>query len=91
MMPETTYQMPAATENVDAAGLSPFRIERGDADPDAEHRQQDLDDQGDDDAGEDRAPGDLVEHDGVSVFAHGGLSALDAAWRRARMGQSVMR
>ena len=43
-------------------------IERGDADADAQHRQENLDDQRDDDTGEDRSPGDPVDEDRVGVL-----------------------
>ena len=60
------------------------RVERGHPDPGAEHRQQDLDDQRDDDAGEDRAPRDAVDHDGVGVVVDGrtgtGCGGMRAGW-----------
>ena len=73
-MPETTYQIPATIEKVEAAGLSavPGSIGR-DADPDAEHGKKHLDDQGDDDAGEDRPPRDPVHDDGVGVLGRGSV------------------
>ena len=71
MIPESTYQMPEAIENDDAIAVR--RVQRRDADPETEHGQQDLDDEADDDAGEDRSPGNPVDHDGVGVFVGGRL------------------
>ena len=57
-------------------------IERRDADADAQHRQENLDDKADDDAGEDRSPGDPVDQDRVGVLPGGrpivGLGAREA-------------
>jgi hypothetical protein len=62
MIPEITYQIPAG-------------IERGEPEADAEHRQQDMHDEADDDAGEDRAPGHPVDQDGMGVFARRGVDS----------------
>ena len=86
MMPEMNHQMAAVIEKVEAAGLSPLAwVERGHPDPDAEHRQQDLDDQRDDDAGEDRAPRDPVDHDGVGVVVDGGAGTGRGGMRAGRV------
>ena len=57
-------------------------IEGRDADTDAQHRQENLHDKADDDAGEDRSPRDPVDEDRVGVLPRGrlvvGLGAREA-------------
>ena len=82
-MPESTYQIPVAIEKVETAGLSPApgsSVATPMPTPSIVRRTWTT--RRDDDAGEDRAPGDPVDEDRVGVLPGGrlivGLGAREA-------------
>ena len=66
--------MPAPIENAGGRWVlacASGRIQGGGPDADAEQVEDELGDEHDHDAGEHRAPGDLVQHDGAGVLSRG--------------------